>query len=241
MKNLCIAHRGCSGKAPENTLAAMKLAVEQKEIDMIEFDVQMTRDGIPVVIHDYTLERTTNGTGFVGNYTLRELKKLDAGSWFHPDYTGETIPTLEEVIQLTKGQIGLNIELKRAGDWYPEIEEKVVSLIRKYNIEKHVSLISFNHQTVKTLSSLAPDIKTGLLIYGVPILIEEQLKETGAQILSMNYPYLTRPFIQPLLDREIEFIAWTIDDPEHMKQIAKLDERISINTNHPDRWLALVK
>ncbi|WP_051330968.1 glycerophosphodiester phosphodiesterase family protein [Aneurinibacillus terranovensis] len=98
MKNACIAHRGWSGRAPENTLAAIKKAIYHPAIDGIEIDVQMSLDGVPVVIHDYTLERTTTGTGYVGSYTLTELKKLDAGTWFSSSFAGETIPTLEEVL-----------------------------------------------------------------------------------------------------------------------------------------------
>ncbi|WP_018130285.1 glycerophosphodiester phosphodiesterase [Effusibacillus pohliae] len=239
MNNPCIAHRGWSGKAPENTFSAIRKAIEHPDIDMIELDVQMSRDGIPVLMHDYTLERTTNGSGPVGAYTLQELKKLDAGAWFGEEFAGETIPALEEVLQMVKGKKKLNIEIKRAGGIYHGIEERVVALVHKYEMQSSVIITSFNHETIRELSRLAPDLKRGLIIYGLPVLVNEQLEATGATILSMCYPYLTKEFVYPLLDRGIECIAWTIDNPEHMQQVAMIDDRIAICTNNPDRWFNL--
>lgn len=239
MNNPLVAHRGWSGLAPENTLAAIQKAVEHPQIEMIEFDVQLSRDGIPVVIHDYTVERTTNGAGLVSRHTLQELKSLDAGSWFHPDFARESVPTLEEVLQLVEGRKQLNIELKQAGALSEGLEKSVVELIRKHSLESSVILTSFNHELIRQATKLAPEIPRGLIIYGMPVLVEEQLEATGATILSMCYPYLTRSFVQTFLEKGIQFVAWTIDDPLHMRQVAELDERIAICTNYPDRWFHL--
>ncbi|WCK54904.1 glycerophosphodiester phosphodiesterase family protein [Aneurinibacillus sp. Ricciae_BoGa-3] len=235
--NKCIAHRGWSGQAPENTLAAIRMAANHPEIDMIEVDVQMSRDGVPVIIHDYILDRTTNGSGKVGDFTLEELKKLDAGFWFNPAYTGETIPTLEEVLIEARGKAKLNLEIKRAGDWYPAIENKVVELVQRYDMESDIVITSFNHETMRTFTQIAPAIKTGLLIYGYPVLLEELLAYTGASALSMGYDYLTENLVRSSFERGLDIIAWTVDEPQDMKRIASLDERIAICTNHPDRWL----
>jgi glycerophosphoryl diester phosphodiesterase len=237
-KNKCIAHRGWSGQAPENTIAAIRMAANHPEIEMIEVDVQMSRDGVPVIIHDYVLDRTTNGSGKIGYFTLEELKKLDAGSWFSTTYAGETIPTLEEVLQETEGKAQLNLEIKRGGDWYPDIEKKVAELIHKYDSESDIVITSFNHETIHTFAKVAPAIKTGLLIYGYPVLLEELLAYTGASALSMGYDYLTESLVRTSFDRGIDIIAWTIDEPQDMKNIASLDERIAICTNHPDRWFS---
>lgn len=241
MRNPCMAHRGWSGIAPENTMSAIRLATDHPEIDMIEIDVQMSRDGVPVIFHDYTLERTTNGSGWVGEHTLRELKQLDAGSWFAPEFTGETIPTLEEVFQWIGDKKAINLEIKRAGGLYPDIVRCVTDLIQKFGLETSVVITSFHHETVREVSLLAPNIKTGLIIYGMPMLLDEQLAASGATILSMSDPYLTESFVRTFLDRGIEVYAWTIDHPEHMKRVAAMDERIKICTNHPDRWLELKK
>lgn len=238
MLNPIVAHRGWSGQYPENTLLSIKKGLNHPIVNMIEMDVQLSRDGVPVIIHDYTLERTTNGTGFVGNKTFKELKKLDAGSWFSKNYKQETIPSLEEVFQAFKpfsfqGK-KLNLEIKRGGDFYPEIEKKVVSLIQHYGLEDSIIITSFNHETVRTFSQIEPEIKRGLLIYGVPVLTYELLHYTCSSLLSMCYPYLTTTFIKPILDQGIQCIAWTINDPQHMKQIASMDSRIAICTNHPE-------
>lgn len=108
---MVIAHRGFSGQAPENTLASFQKAVELGS-DMIELDVRFSKDGQVVVIHDDTIDRTTNGRGKVADYTLKELKQFDAGSWFAPQFSGERIPTLKEVLELVKGKVLVNIEIK---------------------------------------------------------------------------------------------------------------------------------
>src|SRR5262245_59418730 len=106
-----IAHRGSSAVAPENTLAAVDLAIRAKA-HRVEFDVQLTKDGVPVVLHDETLERTTNGKGRVRDRTYKEISKLDAGSWFHADFRGERLPTLDMVLELCRGKIPVNVEIK---------------------------------------------------------------------------------------------------------------------------------
>jgi glycerophosphoryl diester phosphodiesterase len=236
IRNQCIAHRGWSSRAPENTLASIRMAMNCPCVSMIEMDVQLSKDGVPVIIHDYTLERTTNGKGYVGEKTLTELKRLDAGAWFHPSFVGEKVPTLEEVLQTVKGRVKLNLEIKRAGDWYPGIEGKVVELLRRYQMTSETVITSFNHDTIRAFSRLAPDIRTGLLIEGLPVLIEELLNFTGATCLSMCFPYLTSVWVKPLLEKGIDFIAWTVDDPQEMRKLMKLDSRIAICTNHPDRF-----
>jgi glycerophosphoryl diester phosphodiesterase len=106
-------HRGAAGYAPENTMAAFSVGW-QREADLLELNVQFTRDGHVVVIHDSSLERTTRGTGWVGDKTLEELRTLDAGSWYGPAFSGERIPTLDEVVAWAKGRIRLNIEATTA-------------------------------------------------------------------------------------------------------------------------------
>src|SRR5690554_7738935 len=111
-KSIVVAHRGWSGAAPENTMAAFRLAMLDLRISWIELDVQLSKDGVPVVIHDYKLRRTTGALGAVKDYTYEQLSKLDNGSWFSPEFSSERIPTLEQVLKEAKGRIHLNIELK---------------------------------------------------------------------------------------------------------------------------------
>ncbi|CAM4396847.1 glycerophosphodiester phosphodiesterase [Paenibacillus alkaliterrae] len=127
-----IAHRGASGYAPENTMAAFELA-ERLGADFIELDIRMSKDGELVVIHDKTVDRTTNEAGYVHDYTLQELQGMDAGSHFHADYADETIVSLEEVMDRFAGRIGILIEIKDP-PLYPGIEEKLAEMVRRYEI-----------------------------------------------------------------------------------------------------------
>jgi len=240
--NLCMAHRGWSGKAPENTIPAIQLALREPGIQAIEVDVQLSKDGIPVVIHDFTVDRTTNGSGAVADFTWEELAQLDAGSWFHPSYAGERIPTLEEVLELIRGKgCRLNIELKKGGNLYQGMEQKVLELIDRCGVRSDVCITSFNHEAIQIVGELDPDIPKGLIIYGKPLMIREQLRLTGATILSMAYPYLTQEFVTDMINEGITMIAWTIDDPEHIRQTMKLHPQLHIATNYPDRMINPIK
>ena len=161
MKNF--AHRGFCGKYPENTMLAFRKALEVG-VDGIELDVQLTKDGHLVIIHDEKVDRTTNGTGLVVDYMLEDLQKLDASSIFTGQMGFNPIPTLREYFDLVKDYpIVTNIELKTGVNEYPGIEEKVLELIREYKLEDRVLISSFNHFSVKRMQALAPELQYGLL------------------------------------------------------------------------------
>lgn len=238
--NICMAHRGWSGKAPENTLAAIRLALEEPGISAMEIDVQLSRDGVPVLIHDFTLERTTTGSGLVMNHTLAELRELDAGSWFDEKFAGEKIPTLEEALLVVKGRCTLNIELKATSDMYPGIAEKVLELLEKHDMKQEVYITSFDHELIRHVRGLDQSVVTGLIVYGRPVLMLEQMEEAGATVLSMGYPYLTRELALAAIEKGFEVIAWTLDDPQHIRTVMEWHEDMQICTNHPDRMLELM-
>ncbi|QGG46790.1 glycerophosphodiester phosphodiesterase [Heliorestis convoluta] len=240
MLNACVAHRGWSGLAPENTLAAIKLAVEDGLIEMIEIDVQLSKDGIPVVIHDFTLDRTTNGTGHVKDTMLCELVTYDAGSWFAPAFAGEKIPTLEEVLCLVKGRKKLNIELKQVGELYPFMEMKVLQLIQEFDLQDEVVVTSFDQQCLQKVKATAPEIAVGLIVGRPPVTIE-QLQALGAKFLAIDYSYITKSMVQEFFDQGIDIMAWTINDKESMKKIMNLHPFIRICTNHPEVWKCAIK
>ena len=150
---LVMAHRGFSGKAPENTLAAFRKAIEIGS-DFIELDVRFSKDGHLVVFHDDTLERTTNGKGKVADFSLQELKGLDAGSWFGPSFSGEKIPTLREVLAQAKGRILVNIELKK-GDQGPytmmDLSDRALEEVQRAGMEKEVLFSSFDLAALKRI------------------------------------------------------------------------------------------
>lgn len=157
---LIIAHRGSKGEAPENTLAAFSLALRQ-HCDAIELDIHLSRDGVPVVIHDDTVDRTTNGTGAVESMTVGELQALDAGSWFDPSYAGERIPTLAEVFELVPPSIMINVEIKGISGGRTEME--LLKLLEAYDRIGSVVVSSFDHKCLLRLKQAEPHIRIGLL------------------------------------------------------------------------------
>lgn len=152
---LTIAHRGASAYYPENTIAAFEGAVAQ-QADMIELDVQLSKDGVPVVFHDEYLKRHSNGRGRVCELTLKELKMLDVGSWFNKKFSDQTIPTLEEVLAFASGNIALNIEIKPTSvstRFQGGVEEKVEKLVKRYRMQRHVLFSSFDYRWPAALKS----------------------------------------------------------------------------------------
>ena len=157
------AHRGSSGTHPENTIAAF-LDAAKLPIHGIEFDVHMTKDGELVVIHDEKIDRTSNGTGFVKDMTLAELRNYDFGSWFSDQFKGELIPTVYEVLQIfSETTHHLNIELKSDVINYPGMTEKVLDLVGSLNLDHRIVISSFNLDAIRTVKELAPHIETGAL------------------------------------------------------------------------------
>jgi glycerophosphoryl diester phosphodiesterase len=153
---LKIAHRGASSIAPENTLIAFRKAIELSA-DMIELDVRQSADGHLVVIHDDKVDRTTDGSGVVGEMSLTELKELDAGSWFNAEFSEERIPTLEEVIDLVRGKVGMVLEAKGNSELYPSFEDRIVETLRK--IVKEVMIIGYSDAKAR-IRSLDSEFKT---------------------------------------------------------------------------------
>ena len=236
-----VAHRGWSGEAPENTMAAFKLALTEPDIAIIELDVHLSKDGVPVVIHDHTLDRTTSGIGRVKDYTLEELRRLDAGSWFAPQFAEERIPTLEEVLELAKGRCMLHVELKTMGDEYEGIEEKVIAVIHRHGMKDEVVLSSFDHDSMKRANEIDPSIRTGLIFMGKPMLLAEQLRYAGATSVSMHYAFVTRDVVNEMAENGIDMGVWTVDDPDILAGIIEQYPDMRITTNYPDRVLRIVR
>ncbi|MDN7245150.1 glycerophosphodiester phosphodiesterase family protein [Planococcus shenhongbingii] len=233
-----IAHRGWSGKAPENTLSAIQLALEEPKIDSIEIDVHLTKDGVPVVIHDHKVDRTTNGSGYVKDMTAAEIRALDAGSWFGPEFAGEKVPTLEEVLELTSGGKKLLIELKQTAGVYAGLEEKVIVLIQQYGAQEQCQLISFDHKSLQTCLEFDAQVKRTLVMSGSPLLLIDQVNEIGASAVSVNHQYVDSEMVESLHGNGTDIIVWTVDHKAEAERIQELDGSIALTTNHPERlWI----
>lgn len=235
--SIIFAHRGASGHAPENTLEAFRLAMEMGA-DGIELDVHVTLDGQLVVIHDETVDRTTNGTGYIKDMTLAQLKELDACNSMEA-YRGAKIPTLAEVLELFRDTKHLiNIEVKTDKNFYPQIEEKCIALVKEYGMEDRIIYSSFNHFTLKTLRALDPDAKLGML-YG-NIMFEPW---TYADTLNIQYLHpgrmsiYTPNFAEGAQAAGYGVNLWTINDVPTMEKC--LETGTGIITNYPDVAVAL--
>ncbi len=154
------AHRGASVSFPENTLAAFEAGVAAGA-DSVEFDVQLSADGVAVVIHDDTVDRTTNGTGAVSELTLAELQSLDAGSWKAPSFAGERIPSLDEALTLLTKYVRINMELKSAD---PRLAERAIEAIERHGVHRRLMASSFHLQHLLTIKERLPEVQTNYLL-----------------------------------------------------------------------------
>ena len=239
---LIIAHRGASAHAPENTLAAFKLAVNTGA-DAVELDVYQTKDQRLAVIHDKTLNRTTNGSGNVSDFTLDELKELDAGSWFDPKFKGEKIPALEEVIDALPDTTIIIIELKEGSHQSPGIEEDVIEIIKKNKIADRVILKSFNQEVLQRLRKSAPEIPL-CYVYAFRIPFLSIIVDKGVSfgsIFKINVEYLqphrlllSRSFVEKAHECGYKVISWGVNSPRQIMQAIDYDVD-GIETDYPNR------
>jgi glycerophosphoryl diester phosphodiesterase len=202
-----IGHRGASGYAPENTMVSFERALALRA-DAIELDVHPTSDGELVVIHDATLERTTNGHGLVAQHALAQLRELDAGSWFDPSFRDERIPALDEVLGWAKGRTKVVVELKHGPLFYPNVEELLVAILDRHGMRADVLAISFDHYSVRKLKQLAPDIATGVLYAGRFIDPVRVARDAGADVLMPHWATLTKEEVVAAHEADLFVAPW---------------------------------
>lgn len=247
-KPIVVAHRGASGYAPENTLASIKKAIAMG-VDMVEIDVQLTKDKQVVLMHDLTVDRTTNGKGKVRDLQFDEIRKLDAGSWFSSEYAGEKIPTLEEVIETVKGKCKLLIEVKRVKTNKPEIEAKIIQLIDKYNAYDWCIVQSFETEVVKNIQALDKSVECHKLVTMnlsvLPLHLDSRIK-TGTiykyktvQAINPYFKMLNKRKVDKIHSRGQKIITWTVNEKEDMKRMIEMGVD-GIITNYPDRLIELL-
>lgn len=219
-KALIIAHRGASYYEPENTLRAIKSALDYGA-DGIEFDVRSSIDGNLVVIHDETVDRTTDGTGKVRDMSILELRSLDAGK-------GEKIPLLGEVLELVRDQALLAIELKIQG-----IEEQVLKIVEKHGELDNILINSFIHRSMKKVKELNPEIKTGVIFRSAPVDPSRLALDAKANNLFAYYEYVTWEMVENAHDNGLNIYAWCVDEPSIIENLIMLGVD-GIVTNKPD-------
>ncbi|MEF2966344.1 glycerophosphodiester phosphodiesterase [Paenibacillus sp. M1] len=235
MPNLInFAHRGASGCCPENTIAAFARALELGATG-IETDVQMTKDGHLVLIHDETLQRTAGTPEWVKDLTLDEVASREVGSSFHEEFRGEKIPTLDELLKLVKGRDTIvNLELKNGLVQYPELERKVIETIKHYGMEERVIISSFNHYSLADCKKIAPEIRTGILYMEGLYEPWEYAKRIGADALHA-FQYAVRPeFVAAAGAQGIVYHPFTVNEKKEMAALIQAGVA-GIITDYPDR------
>jgi len=222
---LIIGHRGASGVAPMNTLAAFSKAIELGA-DGIELDVHLSKDGHPVIVHDYTIDHTTNGTGQVHEYRLDELKAFDAGSWFAPKFANERIPTLSEVFETVGQQLFINVEIKPPVEPNGLIERVVYNVIQAHKMQENVIVSSFDPAVIRRFRQLAPEIALAFLIVEFPT---DDIPDCEA--LHPDGNSLTASDMEKVGDKFVN--VWTVNDPDKARELRDMGVH-GIVTDIPD-------
>lgn len=229
-----IAHRGSSGTAPENTLAAFKFAIESGA-DFIELDVHLSKDGELIVMHDESVNRTTNGKGKIKELSLDQIKKLDAGKWFDDSFTGMVVPTLDEVFRLPDEKIKFLIEIKGTPKKYPGIEKKVADKIARYRVKNRCILQSFNLEFLKNFHTIDSTFQLHYLVVGkvFPENIPGYIRAVNP-----NFHFVTAKKISKLHKANRTIFVWTVNDERKMKKLLELGVD-GIITNFPGKLKAI--
>lgn len=249
--SLILGHRGASAYAPDNTRSAFEMAIKMGA-DGVETDIHLTKDGIPVIQHNYTIDKNSNGSGWVEELTLDELSMLDFGSWFSDDFKGEKILTLDECLKIADKHMSLiNLELKRATVKRSAIVEATLEVVKKYKMQDRVLISSFDHKLVKKAQIMCPEVLTGALYDEAEVEqdnIAEILADAPAYVEKLGFDF-ANPHVNYLIEdglmeryhqKGIGVAVWTVDKPYIAKQCFKKGVKCII-TNKPDVVLKAVK
>jgi glycerophosphoryl diester phosphodiesterase len=241
-----VAHRGISAKAPESTLAAFEQAANTPGIDMIELDVRLTKDEEVIVLHDRTLQRTSTGNGPARNYSLEEIRRLDAGSWFHPKFAGQRIPTLEEVFQQIGDRLWIDIEIK--SDWMHRepsglLEEKVLDVVHRCRMDDRVMFSSFNHQLLDNIRRMRSTAVTGVLfdiLHDFGRSPSKLADRVGAKVFKCATQELNRRMLNDAHDHDIAVYVYTLNSVQGAQRMLEYGVD-GILSNNADDIVGVVK
>lgn len=234
------AHRGASGYLPENTMEAFELAIEQKA-DGIELDVQLSRDGEIMVLHDESVDRVTNSSGLLKDFTFSQLKEISVNPGKAPEKMYR-IPTLAEVLDLMRHtDMKVNIELKNSIFLYEGMEEKVITLVKNLGMEEQVIYSSFNHYSLRKIHEMEPEAETGLLMCDGWIDVATYAKKIGVNALHPAVYHLQYPdFVKNCREQGLKLHVWTANQPEHFAMV-KSAGADAVITNYPDKAREFLK
>ena len=212
---LVIAHRGASAYAPENTFAAFDKALAMG-VNHVELDVHFTADGHIIVIHDDTVDRTTDGAGSVASHTLAQIRSLDAGSWFAARYVSERLRTLGEVLERYKGRLRLHIEIKAHAEG---LARRTADLVRGYGVAESTTITSFWKPALEETRAYAPELPVGWLVSEVTDSVVMQACEMGLSLISARADSITPWMVDGLREKGLLVRAWGVADEGLMRSV----------------------
>ena len=239
MRPIVVGHRGVAGHSPENTRSSIMAAIELG-LEWIEVDIQPTKDHQLVVIHDHTIDRCSNHKGRVDSYTLAELRSFDFGSWFSPEFTGEPILTLEELLEIAaEHKVGLNLEVKLDNsvenrNLVKETVAQLQNILLQSDTDKtQILLSSFSKEIMSALAELCLNYKLGLISEKLTSEDIEQLQEIGAYSCHLNYAETSEDDINLLHEAGFQVWCYTVNQPEEFEQLSMVD---AIFSDYPERF-----
>ncbi len=239
---LVFGHRGASAYAPMNTIPAFELAAEQGA-DAIELDVHLTKDGEIVIVHDFTIDHTTNSEGVVTEKTLAELKLLDAGSWFDNKFAGVRLPTLGEVFEAVGDKLYINVEIKTLSQDGDGTEEAVATCIKKHNMAERVIVSSFNPLVLKRFRLIAPEIPIGYLLYhDDPFNTEphKTLPPTEYEALHLHHEMVNDEQMAFANQHQLIVNCWTVNESDIALKLKSAGVR-GVMSDYPDRMIEVLQ
>ncbi|UJF17875.1 glycerophosphoryl diester phosphodiesterase [Vibrio sp. SS-MA-C1-2] len=232
------AHRGASGYAPENTLSSIKKAAELGA-DGVEFDIQLTKDAVPIVFHDKTVDRCTNGCGEVFSLTLNEIKKLDAGLWFSDDYEKEQIPTLEEVLVLCN-KLGLKVNIENKSyitENTPLLVDRLFDVIKDTDFnEENVLISSFSYEILNLCQNKNPNIKLGYITETWTQKIKNNINNLNLFSININYLNVSSDIALDIKESDYQLQVWTLNDINKLNELEQWNVDTVI-TDKPDLFI----
>ncbi|MGB6874484.1 MAG: glycerophosphodiester phosphodiesterase family protein [Candidatus Acidiferrales bacterium] len=232
-----IGHRGAPGYAPENTMASFRRAVELGAA-FIETDLRLSHDARFVAIHDATLDRTSNGRGLVRDFTLAQLRELDAGSWFAPEFAGEKIPTLDEILAFAhEADVVFYLEIKHEAGW--GVHHGVAGALRAANESARTVVISFDPSMLANLRRLDAGLLTGFLFETPLENVLEKAQQIGVRQIAPRADLVTRRLLNEAQEAGLQVATWTVNEPAQMDALISMGVN-GIMTDYPDRLRAAV-
>jgi glycerophosphoryl diester phosphodiesterase len=226
------------GHAPENTMASFRKGWELGA-GLLELDVHVSADKALVVMHDYTLDRTTNGSGFIKDLSVEQIKAVDAGSWYGAEFAGERVPLLGEVIDWVRGKIGLAVEVKSGPIFYSDIDALLVKELEERDFVDQVLVISFDHQVLRRIKTRQPQLKTGMLYVARLLDPVQAARAVGADAVRPRHDSLAPEDVEPLHRGGIAVSPWGVQEEWAMRRAIDMGVD-SMGTNYPDRLQRLL-